>query len=178
MAEAQVLLEKLLNANGSINIPGLSFDSISDNFIKKTIEQYSDVDINMLSKQDLDEYKESLKEQYKPIITENIAIIKTNYKSAKTNLNTIQDMLKTFVGSIAIPTTISVPPASSNPAWTMLDVIQKITSLKAILLVVETALIMLLIAADKIKFDIPDSITQIISLYSIVSQGINKIPVG
>ena len=178
MASAADLLDKLLNSGGAINIPGLNYDIISENFIKKTIEEYDNVDIDSLSEQDIREYKISLEDQFKPIITENIAIIKTNFKSAKTNLEAVQDMLKTFVKSIAVPSVISVPPASANPAWTVLDVIQKITSLKAILLIIETALVMILIAADKIKFDIPEPISKVISLFSTVNNAINKIPIG
>jgi len=164
------LINELQNVSDPIT--WIDVDTVTDKFVEKKIEIY---DTFNFTEKELSDYKNDLIEQYKPKVIENVAIIKTKYNMCKSNLNGIKNTITSFATTAVQPPAV---PASPNPAWALLDAKQKVTSIKSVLAIINTNIIDILLAANKIDFEIPQQIKSIIELFKNVNNGVNKIPVG
>lgn len=170
MAQIDDLLKKLEPSD--VYLPGLDYETISDKFADEQEKKYP---AYKLTKEEREEKRKELKESVKDKIDENITIIKTGFKHAKTNLDSINSTLKSFATTTSTPSVLGT--VAPNPAWTILDTKQKIISIKAILSQISVVLVSLLLAAKTINYEIPKAIESVITLFATVSNAVALIPI-
>jgi hypothetical protein len=123
-------------------------------------------------KQVIDEVKKNLK----PSVEEDIIKMKQEYKTAKEALESIPTEVQTTMALVAVPTAITVPPSSANPAYTLGIALQTKKSLLKTLNTVLSALTTIMMLANKLKFELPAPILKLVETLSIVTQGLSLIP--
>ena len=178
--EMVAAMEDLINSDEVVSIPGLDLKSVAENYV------------NVRYKPQLDEVKdEKLKEELrqkwityyfegdgKIILQMEIASIKANFAVAKESLTNIVTSVGQQLSMAAVPSVITVgsAPSTPNPAYTLLDNMQKKEVLKATLKQVSNSLVELLKSAIKIAFPIPDAVGAIIETLKTTKTVVNSIP--
>ena len=176
------------------DIPKLNADAVIENIIKKdeTLGKYL-VMIDSAKEEKIergmtkeeadkaaDEAKkkvlEEVKKNLKPQVEEDIIKMKQEYKTAKEALESIPTEVQTTVALVAVPTAISVPPSSANPAYTLGIALQTKKNLLKTLNIVLSSLTTLMTLANKLKFEVPAPILKLVETLSIVTKGLSAIP--
>lgn len=175
-------------------IPGLNADSVIENLVKKDEgmknylkliedERKENVERGMSeeeAKKEADktskEAVETMKKNIKPSVEEDITKMKQEYKIAKEAIDSIPSEAQTTVALIAVPPSISVPPATANPAYTIGIATQTKKTLLKSLSIATAALTTLILIASKLKFELPSVITGLVTTISIVTSAISLIP--
>lgn len=176
------------------NIPGLSVDPVLNNLVEKNdalksqfenlnkvkeeniergmTEEEAAAQIEEAKKKAIEEAKKNLK----PMVEEEIIKMKQEYKTAKEALESIPTEVQTTMALVAVPTAITVPPSSANPAYTLGIALQTKKSLLKTLNTVLSALTTIMMLANKLKFELPAPILKLVETLSIVTQGLSLIP--
>lgn len=188
----QELLKKL-DSKG-LPIPGLDPDKIIENLVKKdpNIGKY----LKMIdtakeekiergatkeeAEKSAEEAKkkviEDIKKNLKPQIIEDITKIKQEYKTVKEAISSMVEDIAAFTVAKAQPSTITVPPGLPNPATVIIEILQKKKDLEKILNIATTSLTTIITIANKLKFELPEPVTSLVSLLSSV-QSIISLPI-
>lgn len=192
LEEQASAIEKL----GSLgtDIPGLNADSVIENIIKKDenlgkyltmIDAAKDEKIERgMTKEQADKEaeetkKETLKkakENLKPQVEEDIIKMKQEYKNAKEALDSIPSEAKTVVALTIVPPAISAPPSTANPAYTLGIATQTKKSLLKTLNIVLSSLTTLITLANKLKFELPQAVTALVSALTVATNALSAIP--
>jgi hypothetical protein len=176
------------------DIPGLNADSVIENIIKKDenlgkylkmidsakaekvyrgmTEEEASAAADVDKKKTLEEVKKSLK----PSVEEDIIKMKQEYKTAKEALDSIPKEAQATIAIAALPTAISVPPSTANPAYTLGVALQVKKSMLKTLNTVMTSLTTVIMLANKLKFELPASILDLVALIGKVTNGLSVIP--
>jgi hypothetical protein len=176
------------------DIPKLNADSVIENIIKKdeNLGKYltmidsakaEKIERGMTKeeaeqaaadakKEILDEVKKNLK----PAVEEDIIKMKQEYKTAKEALDSIPVEAQAAMALVVLPTAISVPPSTANPAYTLGVALQTKKSLLKTLNIVLSSLTTVLMLANKLKFEVPAPILKLVETLSTVTQGLSIIP--
>lgn len=187
---------KAVTKLGSVgtDIPKLNADSVIENIIKKdeTLSKYltmidsakaekiergmtkeeADKSAEDAKKQILEEVKKSIR----PSVEEDIIRMKQEYKTAKEALDSIPTEVQTTMALTIVPTAITVPPSSANPAYTLGIALQTKKNLLKTLNIVLSSLTTVMMLANKLKFELPSPILKLVETLSIVTQGLSAIP--
>jgi len=176
------------------NIPGLNVDKVLDNLVQKNDALKSQFEnLNKVKEENIergmtedeaaakvDEAKkkaiEDAKKNLKPMVEEEIIKMKQEYKTAKEALDSIPTEVQTTMALTVVPTAISVPPSSANPAYTLGIALQTKKSLLKTLNIVLSSLTTVMMLANKLKFELPAPILKLVETLSIVTQGLSLIP--
>jgi VIT1/CCC1 family predicted Fe2+/Mn2+ transporter len=176
------------------SIPGLNADVVVENLVKKdegmanyiklieeerkeNIERgMTEEEANAQAEKDKKEAVETMKKNIKPAVEEDITKMKQEYKIAKEAIDSIPTEAQTVVALAAIPPSISTPPGTANPAYTLGIATQTKKTLLKSLSIATSALTTLILIASKIKFELPSVITGLVTALSAVSAAISIIP--
>jgi seryl-tRNA synthetase len=175
-----------------LTIPKLTPDSVIENLIKKdeTLGKYLKlIDDSKaekiergLSKEEADaqaeeakkKIVEDLKKSIRPSVEEDITKIKQEYKITKEALESIPQEISTTIATAALPA--ALPPAVPNPAYTLGIAIQTKKSLVKTLNIIVVSLTAILTIANKLKFELPQSIVNLVNVLGVVTSALSAIP--
>lgn len=187
------LIEKSINLGESI--PGLNVDTIIESMVKKSPEVkaqtkiienevkenidrgMSEQDAKAEAKTKIKNLNKSYKTSIKEAVIEQIAIITQQYKIFKEGLKRIPDDVKAAIANIAIPPTISTPPAGPNPVYATNLVKTTKNALLATLAIMIVAFTTMLVSGNKIQFIFPNSLLSLFDAIKTTQTIINSIPV-
>jgi len=191
--ESQTALFSSLGSLGA-SIPGLSPDPIIANLAEKSDEINSYITIvkdeqkeneerGMSKEQAQKEAENKVKEvintykaTIKPMVIEQITVIKQQYKIIKDGLARIPVDVQATIANIALPPSISAPPGAPNPVYALNLARQVKNSLEGILGIMLAAFTQLIKAANMIKFSIPTSVLNTYEGIKTAATVINTIP--
>lgn len=172
----QINMMAKIGENSGGNIPGLDFDTIVTGMAKANAELN-----DALQQAKTPEDRQTIIDRFvvtvKPLIVENIAVIKSSYTTVKDGIVQLTENVTAAIATIIIPPAISVPPAAPNPAWSLLEAKQKVNSFQAICTLLLNAFLQLLGAATKIGFVVPAAVLALLDQITNVQKVINTIPV-
>jgi hypothetical protein len=176
------------------DIPNLNADSVIDNIIKKdeALGKYlvmidsakaekiergmTKEEADKAAKDDKKKILEEVKKNIKPAVEEDIIKMKQEYKTAKEALDSIPVEAQATMALVVLPTAISVPPSTANPAYTLGVALQTKKSLLKTLNIVLSSLTTLMMLANKLKFELPASVLKLVETLSTVTKGLSIIP--
>jgi hypothetical protein len=176
------------------NIPGLSVDTVVENLAKKdeSLENYlklieDEKQDNLergMSKEEADkaaeeakkEAVETLKGNIKPAVEEEVIMMKQEYKIAKEALDSIPTEASTAIATAAIPPAISAPPSTANPLYTLAMATQTKKSLLKTINIVITALTKVMMIANRLKFELPAAIVNLVKVLGTATAALSVIP--
>jgi len=176
------------------NIPGLDVDKIVEklaktdeslnNYIKIIDEEKQDNVDRGMSKEEAeksaDESKkktlETFKSSIKPSVEENVIKMKQEYKIAKEALDSIPTEASTALATAAIPPAISAPPSVANPLYTLAMATQTKKSLLKTITIVVSALTNVMMIANKLKFELPPTVVNLVKALGIATAALSFIP--
>ena len=169
-------LAKLQELQGGSGIPGLDFDSVVSNLVKK---KYPDINMDTTYGQEMrrnliDYYSNAARLE----IQGKIDTIKSCFSTAKSQIEALQKSIVNVAASNAIPSVITAGAATSvpNPAHFLIENMQKKQALMSAAKGIMGTLSTLLIAAISIYFEIPQSVSILIETATKVISIINAIP--
>ena len=188
--------EKAVTKLGSLgtDIPGLNADKVIENIVKKdeTLGKYLKMIDSAkaekiergMTKEEADKAAEdakkqmieNLKKSIKPAVEEDIIKIKQEYKTAKEALDSIPAEVQTTMALVVVPTAISVPPSTANPAYTLGIALQTKKNLLKTLNIVLSSLTTVMMLSNKLKFELPAPILKLVETLGIVTKGLSAIP--
>ena len=180
ISEMQNAIDRLINSDEQIEIPGLDFDSIVDNIVETNFKDKLDA---LTDPEEWERVKNELLEYYKTYgkqaIQEKINDIKSAFADIKAQVKYIQEAVTNTIASNAVPSVITVGTATStpNPVYFMLDNANKKNTLMGMLKSAEDSAVKLLNAAINICFQVPDTVMTTINGLTTVKTVINTIPV-
>jgi hypothetical protein len=176
------------------DIPKLNANAVIENIIKKdeTLGKYlvmidsakAEKIERGMTKEEADKAAEDAKKQIleevkknlKPAVEEDIIKMKQEYKTAKEALESIPVETQAAMALVVLPTAISVPPSTANPAYTLGVALQTKKSLLKTLNIVLSSLTTLMMLANKLKFEVPSAILKLVETLSTVTKGLSIIP--
>jgi len=190
LEEQASAIEKL----GSLgtDIPGLNADSVIENIIKKDeslgkyltmIDAAKDEKIERgMTKEQADKEAEEIKketlkkakENLKPQVEEDIIKMKQEYKNAKEAIDSIPTEVQAVVATAALPA--ALPPAVPNPVYTLGIALQTKKNLLKTLNVVLSSLTTVITLANKLKFELPQAVTALVSALTVATNALSAIP--
>lgn len=175
-----------------LEIPGLNADSVIENIIKKdeNLGKYlamidaakeEKVERGMTQEQadkEAEEVKEETlkkaKENLKPQVEEDIIKMKQEYKTAKEAIDSIPTEVQAVVATAALPA--ALPPAVPNPVYTLGIALQTKKSLLKTLNIVLSSLTTVITLANKLKFELPQAVTALVSALTVATNALSAIP--
>ena len=190
LEEQASAIEKL----GSLgtDIPGLNADSVIENIIKKDeslgkyltmidaakeekiergmTQEQADKEAEEIKKETLKKAKENLK----PQVEEDIIKMKQEYKNAKEAIDSIPTEVQAVVATAALPA--ALPPAVPNPVYTLGIALQTKKNLLKTLNVVLSSLTTVITLANKLKFELPQAVTALVSALTVATNALSAIP--
>ena len=176
------------------DIPKLNADAVIENIIKKdeTLGKYLTMIDSAkaekiergMTKEEADKAAEDakkkviedVKKSLKPQVEEDIIKMKQEYKTAKEALESIPVETQAAMALVVLPTAISVPPSTANPAYTLGVALQTKKSLLKTLNIVLSSLTTLMMLANKLRFEVPPAILKLVETLSTVTKGLSIIP--
>jgi hypothetical protein len=176
------------------NIPGLSVDGVVENLAKKdeALENYlkliedekqdnlergmSKEEANKAADEAKKEAVETLKGNIKPAVEEEVIMMKQEYKIAKEALDSIPAEANTAIATAAIPPAISAPPSTANPLYTLAMATQTKKSLLKTINIVITALTKVMMIANRLKFELPAAIVNLVKVLGTATAALSVIP--
>lgn len=177
-----------------LEIPGLNADSVIENIIKKdeNLGKYlemidaakeekvyrgmSEEDAKKAAEDAKKQVLEQIKTNLRPSVEEDIIKMKQEYKTAKEALDSIPDEAKTVVALTIVPPAISAPPSTANPAYTLGIATQTKKSLLKTLNIVLSSLTTVITLANKLKFELPQAVTALVSALTVATNALSLIP--
>lgn len=180
IAEMQSAIDRLINSDETIEIPGLDFESVIDNLVEINYKEKLDYITNPDERKRVkDELLEYYRTNAKQSIQEKINDIKSAFSTIKTQVAAIPEAVTNAVSSNALPSVITVGTATStpNPAYYLLDNANKKNTLLSMIKTGEEAAVKLLNAAINICFQVPDTVMTTINSLTTVKAAVNSIPV-
>lgn len=178
MDEQQQKIKKLiedLGASQGLEVPGLNFNTVADNIARKdenfqkSLEPYSAQERREL----VEKYKETIRDE----VNAQIMTIKMAFAQVKDGIQLLTETVTGAIATIAIPPAIGTPPVLPNPAYALLEAKQKKSQLSSALNTLLLSFGMILVAATKIKFDLPDAVLDLLSALTATKSLIDTIPV-
>ena len=191
--EEQAKAVKKLGSLGT-DIPGLNADSVIENILKKDenlgkylemvdaakeekiergmTQEQADKEAEAIKKETLDKAKENLK----PQVEEDIIKMKQEYKTAKEALDSIPSEAQTAIALAIVPPAISAPPSTANPAYTLGIATQTKKNLLKTLNVVLSSLTTVITIANKLKFELPQVVTALVTALTVATNALSVIP--
>lgn len=172
MATLSELIDKLVGS-GAAEL-NLDFDAITENYVNVNYKELDDF------KND-PELKKSLLTYYRgegrKMIDEGIRTIKSAFASVKESLKSLQQGA-VQAPMLAQPSMIISGAATGvpNPAYTTAELMSTKKTMEGTLNGISNNLASLLTAADKINFDIPNSVTSMVNQVANVRSVISAIP--
>jgi len=189
--EEQASAIKKLGSLGT-DIPGLNADSVIENIIKKDdnlgkyltmidaakeekiergmTQEQADKEAEEIKKETLKKAKENLK----PQVEEDIIKMKQEYKNAKEAIDSIPTEVQAVVATAALPA--ALPPAVPNPVYTLGIALQTKKNLLKTLNVVLSSLTTVITLANKLKFELPQAVTALVSALTVATNALSAIP--
>jgi hypothetical protein len=172
MASNTELLEKL---TGSITLPGLDVNTILEaSFAKAFKEQLEIID----SPEEREQLRTSLYESYvtsnKKKVQEGIAELKSAFTTAKGQVDSIIPQAREAITTAAIPSVIGT--AAPNPIREVLEMKSKKETLETILATAVDNLVRVVIVAEKIEYDIPKIVEDVIIAVGTAKSVLDAIP--
>jgi hypothetical protein len=183
--EKQLEALKKLSSQGE-NIPGLNKDKIIENLIKKdpTIKKYfekidaardeniergmskeeAEEKVKEIKKKALDDIKKNLTAQ----VEEDITKIKQEFKSVKDSISSMGEDIASFITAKSLPAVITVPPGAPNPATVLIEILQKKKDFEKVLNVALVSLTAVITIANRLKFELPDSVLTLVGVLGTV----------
>lgn len=176
------------------DIPGLSVDKVVENLAKKdeSLENYikliedekqdnlergmSKEEANRAAEEAKKEAIETLKGNIKPAVEEEVIMMKQEYKIAKEALDSIPTEASTAIATAAIPPAISAPPSTANPLYTLAMATQTKKSLLKTINIVITALTKVMMIANRLKFELPAAIVNLVKVLGTATAALSVIP--
>lgn len=180
IAEMQDAIDRLINSDETISIPGLDFDSVVDNIVETNYKEQLD---KVTHPEERKRVKDGLVNYYKnsgkQAIQEKINEIKSAFANIKSQVTNIQNAVTNAVASNAIPSVITVGTATStpNPAYFLLDNANKKNTLMGMVKSAEDSAVKLLNAAINICFPVPDMVMTTINGLTTVKTVVNSMTV-
>lgn len=174
-------LEKLINSDGEVSLPGLDLDTIADNFVEA---KYGSELSSITNETEREELRKKWQDYYKngegkEMLTVEIDNIKAQFGAAQAQLDNVTTAAASAVASNSIPAVLTVGSATStpNPAYTIIENKTKKNQLQATLKSVEGNLASLLKSAITVCFPVPAAVTSLISTLATAKKTVNSIPV-
>jgi uncharacterized protein (DUF2384 family) len=176
------------------NIPGLSVDKVVENLAKKdeSLEEYlkliedekqdnlergmSEEEADKAAEEAKKQAVETLKGNIKPAVEEEVIMMKQEYKIAKEALDSIPTEASTAIATAAIPPAISAPPSAANPLYTLAMATQTKKSLLKTINIVIASLTKVMMIANRLKFELPESIVNLVKVLGIATSALSIIP--
>lgn len=195
--EFEAKQKKLFNQTGELGdkIPGLNKDKVIEELtkkepsIKKSIEQIQqganeDVELGMSEEEATQKAKDEIKkmiDEYKKNIEDfvNTRIIEINqqYTVFKKSVESIPPDVAGAITNIALPPTISAPPAAPNPAYAIILTKQIKNSLTITLSAAIAAFAIVLKLCTELKFKLPEPILAVFDQLKNFGKLLKSIPV-
>jgi len=149
------------------NIPGLSVDKVVENLAKKdeSLEEY----LKLIEDEKQDNLERGMSE-------EEVIMMKQEYKIAKEALDSIPTEASTAIATAAIPPAISAPPSAANPLYTLAMATQTKKSLLKTINIVIASLTKVMMIANRLKFELPESIVNLVKVLGIATSALSVIP--
>jgi hypothetical protein len=119
---------------------------------------------------------ETLKGNIKPAVEEEVIMMKQEYKIAKEALDSIPAEANTAIATAAIPPAISAPPSTANPLYTLAMATQTKKSLLKTINIVITALTKVMMIANRLKFELPAAIVNLVKVLGTATAALSVIP--
>ena len=169
-------MDRLIESDGSVSIPGLEFDSVVDNLVEK---KYSTQLSECTTQSERSELKGRLTEYYmngegKTAVKMEIASIKSNFVAAKEQLTSVSTAISGTIASNAIPSVIGT--ASPNPASILAENVVKKNQLSAMLNSISACLVNLMRSAVSLYFPLPNSVISLTNTLAETKSALNSIP--
>lgn len=111
----------------------------------------------------------------KQFINSCVQKIQESFASVKSSMENMQDSLTNMVSSFAIPSVISVPPSSPNPAYILFDVVGKIKIISSIVDQANSAVISLYNSCLLVHLKIPEPIMAVTTSITKVKTSIDSV---
>lgn len=186
--------EKAVIELGSLgeDIPNLNADAVIENIINKdeALDKYlvmidsakTEKIERGMTKKDADEAAEEekkkaiedIKKSLKPQVEEDIIKMKQEYKTAKEALDSIPTEVTATVITATLPA--ALPPAVPNPIYTLGIALQAKKTLSKVLNIVLSSLTNVIILANKLKFELPSAVLNLVEKLSTVTNLLSLIP--
>lgn len=180
VSELQGMQKTLASLRIGGDIPGLTMDTVVDNYVET---EFKDTLDGITDPEERQKTKNRFVEHYitgpgKQFVEDTIQQLKYFYKQAYDGLQSLQSSIAKVTASNAIPAVITVGSASStpNPAYTAIDNSQKKHSLMAILKSITDFLQKLFAYAILIDFVLPQEVQVLVTTLATVTSLINAIP--
>ena len=172
MASNAELLQRL---TGSISLPGLDADTLlAASFAKTFKDQLEAVD----SPEEREQLRATLEESYitsnRKKVEEGIAELKSAFITAKAQVDSIISQAREAVTTAAIPSVIGT--AAPNPLREILEMKSKKETLDTILGVAVDNLVRVVLIADKIDYDLPSTVEDVITAVGNAKSVLDAIP--
>ena len=174
-------MNKLIESDGSVSIPGLELKPVAENFVDKKYGAE-------LQRIEDEEERNKMRDKWVKYYTEGegkqameleIANIKANVGAAKDQLTMVTEAAASSVASNAVPAVITTGSAVSapNPAYAMIENKTKKNQLLAMLKSIGAFLVNAMKSMVAIMFPIPDVVLALINTLTAAKQTVNAIPV-
>lgn len=172
MASNAELLTKL---TASIRLPGLDVETLlSSSFAKQFQAQIEAVD----SPEEREELRTKLYDSYvtanKERLEKGIAELKSAYSTAKIQVESSIAQAREIVTTAAVPNVIGT--ATPNPLREVLEMKSKKERLEVVLAAAADNLVRVIVLADKIDYDIPSVVEDVIIAIATAKSILNAIP--
>ena len=176
--EMTTTMNRLIDSEGSVSIPGLDFSSVVDNLVEK---KYADSLSACETSTERMEMKDRLSKYYtegegKLVVQTEIASIKSNFSAAKDQLSFVSEAVVANTASNLLPPMIGT--ASPNPAYIFAENKVKLNQMKAMLKNISACIVNLLKSAINLMFQLPSSVMAVIDTFATVKSAVESIPVA
>jgi phage-related holin len=180
ITEMKEAIDKLINSDEEVSIPGLDFDSVIDNFIEQKYKENLSLIKDETERKNMKNnlityYSNEARDEFENAISD----IKSNFVAVKDGLKNVSEAVAASIASNQIPSVITVGTATStaNPIYVLIENKQKKNTLLSILKNIGNFLVNILKSAAKIFFQVPDMIMSLIEILTDLKKVVNSIPV-
>lgn len=162
-------------APATVSLPGLDLDSILQlGFVTQFREQLGQVDTVEERQELFDRYYSNYVDKNKEKVKRAITEIKSQYQAAQKRLETLLERAQSSIARIANPPVLGT--AAPNPTRTLQDYIDLKQQAENELTSISDILIKLILTAESINWDLPESIDILVQLVGRVKTALELIP--
>lgn len=177
--EMTTTMNRLIDSEGSVSIPGLDFFSVVDNLVEK---KYADSLSACETSTERMEMKDRLSKYYtegegKLAVQTEIASIKSNFSAVKDQLSFVSEAVVANTASNALPPMLGAAVAP-NPLYIVAENKVKLNQMKAMLKNISACIVNLLKSAINLMFQLPSSVMAVIDTFATVKSAVESIPVA
>jgi len=165
---------------GSIEVPGLDFNSVIDGMVENNPTYKAKLDALPTKEQRAEQKSQiidSLKSTGSDYINEQIATIKSSIQTVTEGTVQLTENVATTIATALMPPAIGVPPVAPNPAYVLLENKTKKNTFSSLCNTLLQTFQRLLQAAVNIFFILPDTVIALLQTILAVKDLINTIPV-